>query len=80
MKEVFIMSRNQVATIQKEELFKKAIEAIDRYNKLVNSYAAGKFEEWEQHEERYHNVMGLFLSEIRHRGLEEEFDDYLLEN
>lgn len=74
------MSRTQVTTIQKEELFKEAIEVIDHYNKLVNEYAAGKFEEWEQHEEHYHNVMGVFLTEIRRRGLEEEFDDYLLEN
>ena len=74
------MPRYQLSTIQKEKLFKDAVEAIDAYNKLVDKYAAGKFEEWEQHEEHFRNDMRLFLAEIRGRGLEDEFDDYLLEN
>ena len=79
MKEVFIMSKYQVSTIQKEELFKEAVKAIDGYNKLVDGYADGKIEEWEQQEEHCRKFMNLFLAEIRSRGLEEEFDDYLLE-
>lgn len=73
------MSKYQVSTIQKEELFKEAVKAIDGYNKLVDGYADGKIEEWERQEEHCRKFMNLFLAEIRNRGLEEEFDDYLLE-
>lgn len=58
-------------TMKKQELFEKAVKAMDNYTKAVEM-GLSDFANY------YHSQMKTLCNEIRHRGLKQEFDDFAL--
>lgn len=58
-------------TMKKQELFEKAIKAMDNYSKAVEM-------ELDDFANYYYCQMRKLLQEIKSRGLKQEFDDFAL--
>lgn len=58
-------------TMKKQELFEKAIKAMDNYTRAVEM-------DLDNFANYYNSQMKTLCNEIRRRGLEQEFDDFAL--
>ena len=57
--------------MKKQELFEKTVKSMDNYTKSIEM-------ELFDFENYYHEKMREYLSEIKQRGLEDEFSEYAL--